>query len=348
MINPTRKFCHRRGFTLLEMLITLSSMALILLAAQSAVLVAARAIPDGRSGASAVLLGSRAFDMLSADLSYANNIVSNSANDLSFKVAARDITGAPTIRYYLSGTKLMRQYNGGTAVSILDNVQEFQLVYDKRRITLPTTYTEGAEVVLSSVDVSNGLSDLVIDSTHSSGEYFMPTLPANATSYRVTKVRLYAKQGVAGGQTSVQLRNASGSLPTGPVLGSQTLSGASLTSTPSWQTFTYSGMPQTPAGSGMAVIAQFSSSTPSVNLQQASNTFSYASMFSSTDNGATWSTTSGKNFNYYVYGTVSVPDPIAYQYFLTGVRTTLRVGSDPAGRINAAVRVFNEPTVSGP
>jgi hypothetical protein len=52
--------------------------------------------------------------------------------------------------------------------------------------------------------------------------------------------------------------------------------------------------------------------------------------------------------NYYVYGTVSTPDPVSYQYLLTDVRCTLRSGPDPLARIQTSIRVVNEPQVTGP
>ena len=57
------------------------------------------------------------------------------------------------------------------------------------------------------------------------GEYFRPTLPGDAVSWKVTRVRFYARSsGWASGETKVQLQTATlGGMPTGVVLQEKTL-----------------------------------------------------------------------------------------------------------------------------
>ena len=57
-----------RAMTLLELTISLTILAMVMLAAQSALMVSAKAIPDGRSNASRQVATSNALDMLASEL----------------------------------------------------------------------------------------------------------------------------------------------------------------------------------------------------------------------------------------------------------------------------------------
>ena len=70
--------------------------------------------------------------------------------------------------------------------------------------------------------------------------------------------------------------------------------------------------------------------------------------FTSSDNGSSWVSRPGQSLVFYVYGKVTTPDLTAYTYTLQRVRCTLRGGEDTTGRLNATIRMLNEPTVPGP
>ena len=178
-------------------MVAVASLSLLLAGMGSAVMMARKAVPDATKGNSAALSAAGAVDRLAADLSYATSILTSSSNELVFLVADRNGDGSPeTIRYYWSGTPgapLVRQVNGGNQATLLPGVQEFSLNYQKRSQPLPTSYSDGAEVLLASYDAVT-FDSVLVNKDVWCGQYFRPTLAAQVTSWRVTRIQFSARQ----------------------------------------------------------------------------------------------------------------------------------------------------------
>jgi len=71
-------------------------------------------------------------------------------------------------------------------------------------------------------------------------------------------------------------------------------------------------------------------------------------LISTTASGSPWTSQTSQSLLFNVLGTVTTPDTASYKYYLTGVRATIRAGSDSNGRVNTSIRVVNEPQVTGP
>ena len=128
---------RRRGFTLAEMMVSLSIMAVMMSAMASAVLIATHALPDGNSALDASVEAADIVDDIVEDLVYATEITEAASGAVSFTVADRShgATGPETVRVIWSGTPgdpLTRRYNGGTIVNLCDNVQSFSLTFTIR------------------------------------------------------------------------------------------------------------------------------------------------------------------------------------------------------------------------
>ena len=127
-----------KGLTLVELLVSIAITSVLMLAIGSVMLVATHAFPDVNGPANAIIVASEVAEQLATELQYAVSINSRSATMIEFTVADRDTDEvAETIRYEWSGTPgdpLTRQYNAGTAVNVLDSVQEFNLSYDLENI----------------------------------------------------------------------------------------------------------------------------------------------------------------------------------------------------------------------
>jgi hypothetical protein len=141
----------RTGFTLVEVVLSAVTLAVLLLATGSAVALAARAIPDGRSVASATVAGGRALDSLTTDLADATAVTSATATAITLTVPDRTGDGvADTITYAWSGVSdapLTRKFNTGTAATIAAKVREFKLTLDIRSSGGPNRVT-GVRVAL--------------------------------------------------------------------------------------------------------------------------------------------------------------------------------------------------------
>jgi hypothetical protein len=339
----------------LEVVVTSAILAILLGGMASAVMLAGRAMPDGKSGPSASLAAGRAADRIAADLFYATSIATANAREIVFTVADRNGDGSPeTIRYYWSGTSgdpLTRQFNGATAAVVAQDVREFQLAYDKRQVALPVTYSDGVETLLATYGGFFFLDDGNINSTSWRGQYFQPTLPANAKSWKVTRVRFKArKHGPAAGDTKVQLRPANGTVPGDFVIDERSMSESSLGGSSQWVEFAFSNASGMLPGSGMCLVlaGTRSADTCDVRYQSLLAWPSNSQWVVSNNGGASWTAPEGQSMVFSVYGTVSTPNPVGYEYRLASVRCTLRSGPNTWSRSQTSIRVVNEPQVAGP
>jgi hypothetical protein len=351
----------RRGigaFTILEMVLALFIVSIILLGVQSAILLASRTSPDRSGSTGSQLLTGSAIDQLNSDLSYATSFTIMTPTMVEFTVPDRNNDASPeTIRYSWSGSAddpLLRTVNGGSAAAVVNGVRVFNLVYDKRPLQHTTSYTESGEVLLSSNDgigVLN-LGDFGVDSANWLGQYFKPTLPNGAASWRVTRAKIKASvRGSSKGTARIQIRNVrTGTTTPGIVLDEGTLLESGLTSAYSWCEFTYGNATALSPNVGACLVVQWVNDQYAANIQYQAllGAVPNANLVTTTDAGATWSAPLAQDLVYYVYGTYTNADPITYDYWLTDVRCTLCTGTDPQRRLTTTIRVLNEPQVSGP
>lgn len=133
---------RRRGFTLTELVLSMTIMTMLLGAITSTILVASHVIDDGTSPAVKNLAAAQVVDQITADLTYALTFSERTSQAVTFSVPDRDADSVPeTIRYSWSGVAgdaLTRQYNGGEALVIAEDVQHFDLNYLLRTVSPPT------------------------------------------------------------------------------------------------------------------------------------------------------------------------------------------------------------------
>jgi type II secretory pathway component PulJ len=145
MIAPRRTRCRRRagppkpfaakagGFTLIELVMGLAMTTVLLGAMVVTVSIAARSIDPSAGPAGRSVQAAGVLEQMEADLALALGFTEQTASAATFTVPDRNGDGQPeTIRYYWLGAadgRLMKQVNGGTAVAIAQNVQQFNLTY---------------------------------------------------------------------------------------------------------------------------------------------------------------------------------------------------------------------------
>jgi prepilin-type N-terminal cleavage/methylation domain-containing protein len=353
--RPGRRAC--RGFTLLEMVVALGVSSVILVGIGSAMLMAGRAVPDAHGPVIEGLAGAEALEPIAAELQYAITLNQGTTRLIEFTVADRNGDGTPeVIRYEWSGTAgapLTRTYNGGAAVQVLTDVRDFNLTYDLQ--TISTEIPQGnqsAETLLVSYDSSSGYAGYDVQQTQWYGEYFRPTLPADAVSWKVTRVRFYARSsGWASGQTKVQLQTATlGGMPTGVVLQEKTLQESGL---PEW--YVLCEMSYTQAGGllpqqGLWLVFRWTSGNTSCELlgRDSGVTATNLSLARSVDGSISWSPLAGQSLLFRVYGTVTTAGTPTIQstYYLNAVTLRLRAGTDSQATVQTGVRTLNRPEVT--
>jgi type II secretory pathway pseudopilin PulG len=350
--------------TLIEVVASLAMFALIALALESALMLASKAIPDAKSASTAFLAASKAHDQIACELFYAQTVTELSANAITFTVADRDNDGAPeTIRYAWSGTAgdpLVRTYNGKTSLNVLDDVREFSLLYDKRSVKQPTTYTEGPEqqVYSSGKGLLGGGTN--VDPTNFVGESFpTPNFSGSVVLWRITRLRFTAQQcssgsGGSGDSFRVQVRpQDSNGLPTGIVVDQAVVQESSLPNSFGSYDITFTGPATLLPSDGACIVFRYSKGQGGGAVTVWTNNLSLAllsgtELVSSSNAGSSWGGNTLRAVAMTVWAAPSSKDPDAYQFFLTNVRATMRSGSDTAARLTGTFAIPSQPQVAGP
>ena len=121
------------GLTLIELVMGLAMTTVLLGAMAATVGIASRSIDPSAGPAGQTVQAADVLEQMEADLALALAFTEQTASAATFTVPDRDGDGdTETIRYYWLGAtdgRLMKQVNGGTAVAIAQNVQQFNLTY---------------------------------------------------------------------------------------------------------------------------------------------------------------------------------------------------------------------------
>lgn len=130
-----------RGFTLIELMVSMTIVAILMAAMVSAVLITTRSIDDGTSAAARTVTSRSVTSQITRDLHFALDFSERTDKAVTFTVPDRDGDLAPeTVRYAWSGVvgdPLTKEYNGGPAVVIAEDVQDLKLSYLLRAESAP-------------------------------------------------------------------------------------------------------------------------------------------------------------------------------------------------------------------
>ena len=123
----------RRGFTLLELVMSIAVSAILLMGMSASISIASRAVGDGSDRIGQTLQTSDILNELASDISSAEDLLERTSDSVTVKVADRDGDGqSETLKYWWTGptdARLMRQVNDGSAVALAEDVQQFALTY---------------------------------------------------------------------------------------------------------------------------------------------------------------------------------------------------------------------------
>ena len=337
----------RAAFTLLELTVSLAITSILLVAVGSAIVLAAKAIPNAQDQTNVFLASGKATDDLVSELQFALGFTQRTANTLEFTVADRDGDSVDeTIRYEWSGTAgdpLTRQYNGGPVVPIIDQVQDLAFLYDWHVVSeLVPTEVESPEVELASHGSAGLPITFTVTNTNWVGQYFVPTsLPGSATSWKVTRVAIFAKRSTPiEGVTMVQLRTADpANLPTGLILEQVSMAETSLISTYRWENFAFSNVEDLDPADGLCLVLEWISGVDPAKVRYADEA---SGRVETLDGGGSWASAAGSTMLYYIYGTSMSPGPMdtIYHNYLTGIRITIDTGTDASTQLETGVALL--------
>lgn len=348
------------GISLIEVVVSMAIMSVLIGAMVSTVFLATKALPDPDSPTFIILDTGRVADDLAEELRYAVTFTQRLPNLVEFTVADRDNDLAPeTILYQWSGTPgdpLTRQYNGGTVVNMIDNVQQFSLTYNIKSAVDPTAERpeiEGPEQQFLAQDGDNSGAEATyaISANKKCAQSFQPTLPADATSWRITRATFIgAPGGSANGNLSIEIVTESGNgKPQNSAIDAVLVAEADLVAT-QWHEVVFpnaGGLDPSKAhfvamtrASGGSIVGNI---TIGENSLASPDTHYYAD-----DGGGTYWEDTTKDIWLWVWGTSSTPDlswvPPTTDYLKT-MTITVQSGTNPATAVELETAILNQPVV---
>ncbi len=372
---PTR----RSGFTLVELVTSMTIGAILLGGMGSAILIASHALPERNTATNAILRASDVVEQIAGELHCAVSFTQRSATMVEITVPDRNADLAPeTIRYAWSGTPgdpLTRQYNAGTIVNVAEDVQEFDLGYTTTSVTTTDTITgmfASGEILLGSFDGWSGLTetpqDVGVDSDYWAAESFSAaSIPTDANKVTITRALLKLRQGALGGAGtfSVAVHPTQGGgnpkphqnpIGTPVVRSASTLSAGYL-----WEEFVFSDVTVNNAKRDKVIVVK---GTAAAGVQGDAEILRYYNnsapqlgsiAFWTSNGGGQWdpkkNVQDDYQFPFYVYGEYETPTYTLIDvdhYYLVSVDIKLRLSTYAGTRVESAAQLLNAPEVTGP
>ena len=324
--------------------------------------IASHATPAGETSSLRTLEAERVLAQVSDELATALSVTEMEANSVAFTVSDRDGDGlGETIRYSWGGTSgdpLTRELNGGAPVTVASGLTEFDIDYETDETeTAPSTpaVEEGPEELMIQQDALNtGFQQSTnINGGTVAGELIQPTLPADATGFRITRVLFQADaSGSADGVFAVQIRQRQISgAPSGAVLDQVLVNEADLVPGNWYEVDFTEGGPLDPTLGGFVIFKQVSGNgvVASLKVGNFSPMTPNTTYFSSSNSELTWIGDNLKNTWLFVYGVPQEEsggggggDP---EYRLAGAHLQMRTADS---LLTAASAMWNTPEVDGP
>ncbi len=372
---PGRRPHTAAGFTLGELLVSITIMAILLGAMTSAVLIASRAVPAANDAVIATLAAGSEVDTLADDLRYATAFATLQPHSVQLTVPDRTGDTAPEdIRYDWSGVPgepLRRQMNGGAWTVVVPSVQSLALSYNTKTTSTTskvTTTITSPETLFSLFDgwpgVSPSYNSIVLSPTSWGAEFFtidQVSLPQNAKNISITRVQLMLQRASVSGSVTVGIyRSVGGGNPqpsANPIGTPATVSVSVLPASYGWVNITMPADVVVANLNNEFVIVVRGSVTyaaywRNLNSSAAPKDLTPTGLWS-TDSGSTWQPKTSLRYQndhpFYAYGTYQVDateDVTTTTYYLRSVGISLRVPGATSPLIATAVEVYAQPQVT--
>lgn len=200
------------AFTLIETVLSLGIVGIIAVSMTSIMMLTSRAMPSVGDTDVVNVSAREVASRIASELAGATSITGLSANSVTFTVPDRDSDGLEeTFRYGWGGTAgdpLVWTYNGGSAITVASNVQDFTLFAESATVTQPVAGPSawGPEVILHE-QLAPPTTNLTISGLNRAAHFFKPDFPAGTTGWTVTRASLKLRR--AGGATAAPVLRVS-------------------------------------------------------------------------------------------------------------------------------------------
>ena len=310
---------RHHGFTLVELVMSISVMGVLMGGLTTAMFVAAKSMDGDSTGGARSTQSALALARVSEDMNFALSFSEQTSKAATFQVPDRDTNGSPeVIRYAWSGVNgdpLTVEYNNsGIPKTLVDNVHNFDLSYFLvTRDPPPIVQSVEKLLILHDNGPTPQRTKFVVGSPDHCAQCFQPTFPPGTVSWKITRVKIVGRQeGLPKGFNNIQIRADQGNgKPSSIVLEEKSIAEAGMTTLPLWYQFTFTTLDGLDPETGMCIVV--------VGTMLETGAFDYESggspmtpqthFLTSTDAGATWSSVNDTDdMIFHVYGRVMAPE----------------------------------------
>lgn len=310
---------HREGYTLIELMVSLSLSAILMIGLSSALTVGLRSAQPNSSVDGDLKLAKIA-DKILGELALASTFSNTFENEVEFSMP-RGIGGygMDTIRYQWSDDntfRLMRSVNNGPLVIVDSDIKRFSLDYLYRPTTVPESpILETAEVLLieHNSTVGGSMNSFSTSLSRHCAQWFKPNFHPNAISWKITRAEIVMRKtldSLAVVRIGIHAANEVSTWPQGPARVSMIRLVSNLPSEFEWVSFDLPDLPSLLPETGVCLVVQpiVAGFHPRVQFETASQPTSARSHWlTSLDSGSTWSAPDTvNNMRFRVYGTITV------------------------------------------
>lgn len=315
MLQPRSNLLRRTAFTLVELLLASMVMSMLLGVCMSIIVVSARARTiDSAANTTSRLVETRAaLDQIATELKSATAITSRASDSITFSVPDRNNDGqTESIGYLIYSGDLYRTYNGiFTGKVMLTDVNSLNFNYLDKTGAISTPVESSETLLMSYTGTSNATTDLSTTSFESQYVNPVAVLPANAISWKITRVQLLLKRKAAGSTGNMILAIKAGDAtfkPSGAAIATATVAASAIPTSNTWVDITLSPAPgDLSPGTGVTLVTNGSTATANVTINGVLNPSPVVANTAecySTNSGSTWTTPSNAAiFDFKIYGT---------------------------------------------
>lgn len=354
-LRPTRR--GRAGFTLIEVVVSLLVTSVLLGAMVSAVLLASHAIPDPNRPDTAALDAVATLESIAVELETATAIVAMSDHAIEFEVADRtsdDDDAAERIRYEWDGTAgapLWRRFNADAPVAVVGSVQSFVIAPATELVDRgeAPTVTSTEQVFAAQGNNDNSGSGVGFLGTLRLSCSVTPDLPADAVSWRITRVKLLLSPDGSDDETLAVSIDPAGSDggPSGDPVQTVLVDENDLESN-RWHEVTFSAAGGLdPAVPHHVVLGRSSGSGSAARILRSNDGATTPETSTWIDTGlGLWVELAGDDLPIWVFGTYEKPDPDWAAHAPSVARSVtfeLRAGVPPGPTARLTVATLNRP-----
>lgn len=342
-----------RAFTLIELVAALGITTILLAAIASTVMIATNALPQTNDAFSAPMSAGRIVDQMAGELESSLLVLAQTPTSISFTVPPRNGDTLPEKITYSwagpSGAPLMRQYNSGTPVSLIDSVDQFSLtpVAVTSTESYPGVATEDAsDSLIIDNSSTTGAASQGVNASNCLGQYFCSSSwPSGVVGWRPTRVQFYAEQSGLIATTDILMAlPLSNFTPASPYPQQYSDTGIGLLASFSWQQFSFSGIDRLAPSAGACLMVEGASGgTNSMILE----TNSLSGLLQTSNGGSTWSYISNQGLVSQMFGklTRSTTTQFATTNYLSALTITLRAGPSANPAVTSTAQLMNQPAM---